>query len=62
MKRFLMFAAAVALCAFTVYAIHKVDINTKNIAGFLDSNVFFDIQSENGQTVITILNDKIRLR
>ena len=49
MKRFLMFAAAVALCAFTVYALYKVDINTKNIAGFLDSNVFFDIQSENGQ-------------
>ena len=62
MKRFLIFAAAAALCAFTVYALYKVDVNTKGIAGFLDSNIFFDIQKENGQTVITILNEQIRLR
>ena len=62
MKRFLIFAAAAALCAFTVYALYKVDVNTKGIAGFWTQTFFFDIQKENGQTVITILNEKIRLR
>ena len=62
MRRFLLFVTAVALCVITVSALRSVDINTKKIAGFLDSNVFFDIEREDGQTVITILNEKIRLR
>lgn len=62
MKRLLAFIAAVLLCVFTVLAFQAVDKNTKQVAGFLDSNVFFDMHKENGQTVITILNEQFKLR
>ena len=45
-----------------VLAMQAVDRNTKKVAGFLDSNVFFDIHSEDGNTVITILNEQFKLR
>lgn len=62
MKRFLTFAAAAALIIVTIYALRAVDSNTKRIAGFLDTNVFFDIEHEDDATVVTIFNEKIKLR
>lgn len=62
MRRFLAVAAAIIICIIAFYGLKRVDVNTKKIAGFLDSNVFFDIDREDGKTVVTILNEKIRLR
>ncbi len=62
MRRFLLYLAAAAICALTVLAIYRADKNTKRVAGFLDSSVFFDVSKDEGGTVLTILNEKITLR
>jgi len=62
MKRILLYTVITALVVMTVIFLKKVDNNTKQIAGFLDSNVFFEFKNDAGQTTLTILNQKIKLR
>lgn len=62
MKKLMYALLAVSAAVFTVFMMYTADKRTKQVAGYLDSNVFFGISEDNGAKTVTILNEQFKLR